>query len=287
MNQQMEALTGCSREELIGTPFKTHFTDPARAEDGIRLVLRESKVTNYELTARSKKGKETVVSYNATTFYDQSGKLQGVFAAARDITEQKKLEQQLREQQAYNRGLIESSVDGLVTVDPTGIISDVNEQMCRMTGYARTELIGSPFAEYFTEPERATEGVKQTFETGVVTEYALDPNLAHSTAPASVFQRLRVPRPAGQRSRHLCLRPRHHRPRPLGGEAARAANLSARPDRKFGGRPDHRGPHRIHHRRERADVPHDGLRARRTDRLDLQAVFHRARPGGPGRQAHA
>ena len=114
-----------------------------------------------------------MVSYNATTFYDQSGKQQGVFAAARDITEQKKLEQQLREQQAYNRGLIESSVDGLVTVDPAGIISDVNEQLCRMTGYARAELIGSPFAGYFTDPERATEGVKQTFDTGVVTEYAL------------------------------------------------------------------------------------------------------------------
>jgi len=173
VNQQMVSLTGCTREELIGTPFKTHFTDPARAEDGIKLVLQKGKVTNYELTARSKNGKESVVSYNATTFYDQSGKLQGVFAAARDITEQKKLEQQLREQQAYNRGLIESSVDGLVTVDPAGIVSDVNEQMCRMTGYARTELIGSPFAGYFTDPERATEGVKQTFETGVVTEYAL------------------------------------------------------------------------------------------------------------------
>ena len=173
VNQQMEALTGCTREELIGTPFKSHFTDPALAEEGIRLVLAKGKVTNYELTARSKKGRETVVSYNATTFNDQTGKLQGVFAAARDITEQKTLEQQLREQQAYNRGLIESSVDGLITVDPAGVISDVNEQMCRMTGYTRTELIGSPFADYFTEPDKATAGVKQTFDTGVVTEYAL------------------------------------------------------------------------------------------------------------------
>ena len=41
INQQMEALTGCTREELIGTPFKSHFTDPALAEEGIRLVLRE------------------------------------------------------------------------------------------------------------------------------------------------------------------------------------------------------------------------------------------------------
>jgi len=173
VNQQMEELTGCSRDELIGTLFKQFFTDPKRAEEGIKLVLRESKVTNYELTARSKSGHETVVSYNATTFFDREGKLQGVFAAARDITEQKKLEQQLREQQNYLRGLIESSVDGLVTVDPQDIITDVNDRMCQMTGYTRAELLGTPFADYFTEPERARAGVQQTFAAGFVTEYAL------------------------------------------------------------------------------------------------------------------
>lgn len=149
VNQQMVGLTGCSREELIGTPFKNFFTDPTRAEDGIRLVLREGRVTNYELTAKSKDGRATVVSYNASTFPDAAGKLEGVFAAARDITEQKKLEQQLRDSEAYNRGLIEASVDGLITVDPSGTISDVNEQMCRMSGFSREELIGTPFADYF------------------------------------------------------------------------------------------------------------------------------------------
>ncbi len=173
VNQQMEALTGYTREELIGTPLKNFFTDPERANDGIKLVLREGKVTNYELTARSKEGRETVVSYNAVTFDDREGKLQGVFAAARDITEQKKLEQQLREQQTYLRGLIESSVDGLITVDPSGTISDVNDRMCQMTGYGRAELIGTPFADYFTEPDRARAGVQQTFKDGFVTEYAL------------------------------------------------------------------------------------------------------------------
>ena len=69
---QMEALTGRSREELIGAPFKNYFTDPARAEAGINRVLRESKVTDYELTARGKDGTETVVSYNATNFYYDS-----------------------------------------------------------------------------------------------------------------------------------------------------------------------------------------------------------------------
>ena len=67
VNNQMESLTGCTRDELIGAPFKSYFTDPLRAEAGIKQVLREKKVTNYELTTRARDGKETVVSYNATT----------------------------------------------------------------------------------------------------------------------------------------------------------------------------------------------------------------------------
>ena len=97
VNKQMEALTGCTRDELIGAPFKNYFTDPERAEAGIKRVLAENRITNYELTAHARDGKETVVSYNATTFHDRDRTLQGVFAAARDITERKHLDQALHE----------------------------------------------------------------------------------------------------------------------------------------------------------------------------------------------
>ena len=98
VNKQMEALTGCTRDELIGAPFKNYFTDPERAEAGIKQMLREKKLSNYELTACARDGKTTVVSYNATTFYDRDRKLQGVFAAARDVTERKLLDQAIEEQ---------------------------------------------------------------------------------------------------------------------------------------------------------------------------------------------
>jgi PAS domain S-box-containing protein len=97
VNKQMEALTGRSRDELIGGPFRILFTDPLRAEAGIRLAMSKRKVTDYELIASDRDGKETVVSYNATTFYDRERRLQGVFAAVREISERKQYEISLRE----------------------------------------------------------------------------------------------------------------------------------------------------------------------------------------------
>ena len=95
VNKQMEALSGCTRDELIGAPFKNYFTEPERAEAAMKVVLLKRKVTNFELTARDRDGKETAVSYNATTLYDRDRKLQGVFAAARDITEHKQAQAQI------------------------------------------------------------------------------------------------------------------------------------------------------------------------------------------------
>jgi PAS domain S-box-containing protein len=97
VNKQTEALTGCTRDELIGAPFKNYFTDSGLAEAGINRVLSEGKVTNYELTARARDGQLTVVSYNATTFHDRDRVLQGVFASARDVTELKRFEQRLQQ----------------------------------------------------------------------------------------------------------------------------------------------------------------------------------------------
>src|SRR5689334_18500731 len=116
VNKQMEALTGCTRDELIGAPFKSHFTDPERAEAGIKLVLSEKKVTDYELTACARDGKQTVVSYNATTFYDRGRTLQGVFAAARDVTERKRVEAELQQAKAMAETASQTKSDFLASM---------------------------------------------------------------------------------------------------------------------------------------------------------------------------
>jgi PAS domain S-box-containing protein len=97
VNNEMMSLTGRARHELIGAHCKEFFTDPDCAATAIERVLTENRVSNYELTVRARNGEEIVVSYNAATFHDRNGNLQGVFAAARDVTERKRFEQALLE----------------------------------------------------------------------------------------------------------------------------------------------------------------------------------------------
>ncbi|MBE0523392.1 MAG: PAS domain S-box protein [Methanosarcinales archaeon] len=173
VNEAKIRITGRSREELIGTPFSDHFTDPDRAYKGAMKVFETGEVRDYELVMKAKDGAETIVSYNASVYKDQYGNVVGAFGAARDITESKRAEQEIQNLQRYNRGLIETSLDPLVTFDHEGIILDVNEATIKATGMERDELINTPFADYFTDPERAYKGAMEVFETGEVRDYEL------------------------------------------------------------------------------------------------------------------
>jgi len=131
VNNQMVTLTGCTRDELIGAPFKNCFTDPERAKAAITLVLSERKIADYELTARARDGQETLVSYNAATFYDRERRLQGVFASARDVTEKKAAEVALR---LAHDGLSRANAE----LDQTGRLKD--EFLANMSHELRTPL---------------------------------------------------------------------------------------------------------------------------------------------------
>ena len=91
-----------------------------------------------------------------------------------DITERKQAEAALRLANAYNRSLIEASLDPLVTIGLDGKITDVNAATEAATGCSRAELIGTDFCDYFTEPEKARAGYEQVFREGSVRDYALE-----------------------------------------------------------------------------------------------------------------
>jgi PAS domain S-box-containing protein len=301
VNEATIKVTGLPREKLIGTDFSNYFTEPEQARAGYREVFEKGFVTDYPLTIRHESGKVTDVLYNASVYRDAEGNVLGVFAAARDVTEsrrvtrdfaetknfldnilqsstkysiigkdlnhrilswnegarrnygyraeeiigtdssvlhtpediesgrveellktahekglaegefqrvrkdgsrfaasvvvtrrddasghpigyllmsndiseKKRAEEQLQSASQYSRSLIEASLDPLVTISPEGKITDVNDATVKVTGVPREQLIGTDFANYFTEPEKAREGYRRVFSKGFVTDYPL------------------------------------------------------------------------------------------------------------------
>jgi PAS domain S-box-containing protein len=98
VNGSTEAVTGRERKELIGTDFSDYFTEPEKARSGYQQVFRDGSVRDYPLELRHRDGHVTSVLYNASVYRDETGKVIGIFAAARDITELKQSENRIKQQ---------------------------------------------------------------------------------------------------------------------------------------------------------------------------------------------
>ena len=96
VNESTELITGRTRKELIGSNFSNYFTEPEKANEGYKLVFENGIVRDYPLSIRNVSGKITEVLYNATVYRNEAGEVQGVFAAARDITELRRIEKELK-----------------------------------------------------------------------------------------------------------------------------------------------------------------------------------------------
>jgi PAS domain S-box-containing protein len=98
VNEATIRVTGVPREQLIGADFSNYFTEPEKAREGYQQVFAKGFVTDYPLTIRHRDGRLTDVLYNASVYKDTRGNVLGVFAAARDVTARKRIEEELAEQ---------------------------------------------------------------------------------------------------------------------------------------------------------------------------------------------
>jgi PAS domain S-box-containing protein len=168
VNEATVRAIGMACEQLIGTSFSEYFTEPKKAEEIYQRVFTEGMAMNYPLTLRRRDGDQslTEVLYNASIYCDPSGKVLGVFATARDVTEHAKAAQ-------YARSLIEAALDPMVTINPESDITDVNEATVKATGVPREMLIWTSFSDYFTDPAKAEEIYQRVFTEGKALDYPL------------------------------------------------------------------------------------------------------------------
>jgi PAS domain S-box-containing protein len=125
-NKATEEATGISRSQLIGTDFASYFTEPGKAEAGYLKVFTQGFARDYPLTIRHPSGRKMDVLYNATVYRDKTGNIQGVFAAARDITERKQVENELVLQRDNFRKILNAITDGIYVVNRNYDIEYVN-----------------------------------------------------------------------------------------------------------------------------------------------------------------
>ncbi len=96
VNESTEFVTGRSRKELIGSNFSNYFTEPEKADEGYKLVFEKGMVRDYPLSIRNSSGQVIDVLYNASLYKNDAGEVQGIFAAARDVTALRRAEKELK-----------------------------------------------------------------------------------------------------------------------------------------------------------------------------------------------
>jgi diguanylate cyclase (GGDEF)-like protein/PAS domain S-box-containing protein len=137
VNMATERVTGVGRLDLVGSDFADYFTDPAQAREVYQQVFAKGFVTDYPLAIRHTSGKVTDVLYNASVYRDEAGEVQGVFAAARDVTERKKAENAIQAASVFTY-----AHEGIMITEANGEILNVNDAFTRITGYGREEVLG-------------------------------------------------------------------------------------------------------------------------------------------------
>ena len=137
-NTATEKVTGIHRDQLIGSDFANYFTEPDKAREGYQQAFSQESVTDYPLAIRHTSGFVTDVLYNASVYKDSDGKVLGVFAAARDVTEQKASEIKLR----MLSTAIEQGPTSVVIANLNSEIEYVNSRFTHVTGYSSAEVIG-------------------------------------------------------------------------------------------------------------------------------------------------
>ncbi len=109
MNMATVNITGLSRKELTGTDFFAYFTEPQKAREVYREVFAKGSVADSPLTLRHKEGKLTEVLFNGSVYKDETGNVLGVVIVARDITNQKRFENELIEAKSSAEGATEKA----------------------------------------------------------------------------------------------------------------------------------------------------------------------------------
>ena len=153
VNEATVKSAGVARETLIGSDFSEYFTEPDKARAGYQEVFAKGLVTDYPLTLRHVSGTVMEVLFNASVYRNEKGEVAGVFAAARNITERKRAEEELFSAGALQRAIFNSANFSSIATDAKGVIQIFNVGAEHMLGYTAAEVMNKITPAEISDPQ--------------------------------------------------------------------------------------------------------------------------------------
>jgi PAS domain S-box-containing protein len=170
----VEMLGYTSEKELCGKPALQIYPNPETRTRLSELLRKEGRFKNLEVDFKKADGSTVPVLLSGVLQKDKDGNWAGFLGIFRDMTEMKKVQEAIRNAAAYNRSLLEASLDPMLTISPEGIVTDVNLAMEKATGADRGEMVGSPFENYIVQKALAIKGYQAVFKEGSLSNYELE-----------------------------------------------------------------------------------------------------------------
>src|ERR1022692_1833238 len=274
VNEATIRVTGGARGQLVGTDFCDYFTEPDRAREAYRQVFAQGFVTDYPLTIRHTGGGLTDVLYNASVYRDAGGEVLGVFAAARDVTNSRRLLREHSETKAFLDNILQSSTKySIIGQDLDHRILSWNKGALRNYGYAAEEAIGQDSSILHTPQDVASGAVERLLAAAYQEGWRPFPRQPGRDPPR---RRPGTPGRLPVDERRYLREEAGRGPSPFG------VAVRTQPDRGQPGPAGDDQPGGQDHRRERGDDPGDRGGAGATGRHRLLRLLHRAGPGPRG-----
>jgi len=178
----LELLGYKRKEDVVGRPgFIRTISKKDMPKIGALLeeIIKKGYVRDREITILAQDRREIPILFSATLIEDLQGKPTSIFTILKDITERKKTEKRLQDNEEKLRVMFGSITDGVIVTDLTGTVVEANDGAAHLVGYSnKEELIGRNAFEFVSPKDRALamNATKKTLEEGLVqkrTEYTI------------------------------------------------------------------------------------------------------------------
>lgn len=159
INKKGCEILGYDERDLIGMNWFDCCL-PQRSKQEMQRVFHQlmngkmKLVEYYDNPVLTKKGDERIISWQNTLLTDEEGRPIGTLSSGLDVTERKQAEQSLKESEARLRAIVETAVDGIITIDVEGVIESFNPAAERLFGYSANEVLGNNVGMLMPSPYR-------------------------------------------------------------------------------------------------------------------------------------